>query len=84
MTTFADTRLSRSDRLDRLPFTREHGRLVRGFRRQLELARSLPGASVHSVEGNHFAFSRYDVFVPVLLEACHTVVGRVDDQETTL
>jgi putative MFS transporter len=28
MTTFADTGLSRSERLDRLPFTREHGRLV--------------------------------------------------------
>jgi pimeloyl-ACP methyl ester carboxylesterase len=52
--------------------------------RQLELARSLPGASVHSVEGNHFAFSRYDVFVPVLLEACHTVARRFHDQQTTL
>jgi putative MFS transporter len=28
MITFADTGLSRSERLDRLPFTREHGRLV--------------------------------------------------------
>ena len=52
--------------------------------RQLELAQSLPGASVHSVEGNHFAFSRYDVFVPVLLEACQTVARRVHDQQTTL
>ncbi len=52
--------------------------------RQLELARSLPGASVHSVDGNHFAFSRYDVFVPALLEACHTVVRRVGDQLTNL
>jgi putative MFS transporter len=28
MTAFADTGLSRSERLDRLPFTREHGRLL--------------------------------------------------------
>jgi predicted alpha/beta hydrolase family esterase len=52
--------------------------------RQLELARSLPGASVHSVEGNHLAFSRYDVFVPVLLDACQTVARRVDNQQTIL
>jgi pimeloyl-ACP methyl ester carboxylesterase len=58
-------------------------RLVPAWR-QLELARSLPGASVHTVEGNHFAFSRYDVFVPVLLEACQTVTRRVDDQQTTV
>ncbi len=58
-------------------------RLVPAWR-QLELARSLPGASVHTVEGNHFAFSRYDVFVPVLLEACQTVALRLDDQQTTL
>jgi len=51
--------------------------------RQEELARSLPGASVHPVEGNHFAFSRYDVFVPVLLEACQSVARRVDEQQTT-
>ena len=36
------------------------------------------------MEGNHFAFSRYDVFVPVLLEACHTVARRLHDQQTTL
>ena len=51
--------------------------------RQLELAQSVPGADVHSVDGNHFAFSRYDVFVPVLLEACQTVARRVHDQQTT-
>jgi predicted esterase len=51
--------------------------------RQLELARSLPGASVHSMEGNHFAFSRYDAFVPVLLEACHSVARRIDHQHAT-
>ena len=42
-------------------------------RRQLQLARSLPGASVHAVEGNHLAFSQYEVFVPVLLDACQSV-----------
>ena len=51
--------------------------------RQLELAQSLPGATVHSVDGNHFAFSRYDVFVPVLLEACQTVARGIHDQQTT-
>jgi pimeloyl-ACP methyl ester carboxylesterase len=60
-----------------------HDRLVPAWR-QLELARSLPGATVHTVEGNHFAFSRHDVFVPVLLEACQTVARRVDDQHTTV
>ena len=60
-----------------------YDRLVPGWR-QFELARSLPGASVHSVDGNHFAFSRYDVFVPVLLEACQTVARRVEEQQTTL
>ena len=50
--------------------------------RQLELARSLPGATVHPVEGNHFAFARYDVFVPVLLEACHSVARRADERST--
>jgi pimeloyl-ACP methyl ester carboxylesterase len=48
--------------------------------RQFELARSLPGASVHEVDGNHFAFSRYRVFVPVLVEACHAVARRDDDR----
>ena len=52
--------------------------------RQLELARSLPGASVHSVEGNHFAFTQHDVFVPVLLEACHSVDHRADNEQTTV
>ena len=52
--------------------------------RQLQLAQSLPGATVHSVEGNHFAFARYALFVPVLLEACHSVARRVHSQQTTL
>ena len=47
---------------------------------ELKLVRSLHGAHAHSVEGDHFAFSRYDVFAPLLLEACQTVVpGRVHD-----
>jgi pimeloyl-ACP methyl ester carboxylesterase len=50
-------------------------------RRQYALARSLPGATVHPVDGNHFAFSRYDVFVPVLLDACNSVARRVEDQQ---
>ena len=33
-------------------------------RRQLELARALPGATVHEVDGNHFAFSRPDRVQP--------------------
>ena len=45
--------------------------------RQLELARSIPGATVHTVDGNHFAFARADVFVPTLLQACHSVTRRV-------
>lgn len=49
--------------------------------RQLELARSLPGATVHSVDGNHFAFTRYDVFVPALLEACHSVTRRASERD---
>jgi pimeloyl-ACP methyl ester carboxylesterase len=60
-----------------------HDRLIPAWR-QLELARSLPGASVHSVEGNHFAFTRDDVFVPVLLQACHAVARRADNQQTTV
>jgi predicted esterase len=49
--------------------------------RQLELARALPGATVHEVNANHFAFSRLDVFVPVLLEACHSVARRATDHD---
>ena len=53
-------------------------------RRQLELARALPGATVHSVDGNHFAFSHYEVFVPVLLEACHSVARRAGERDTAV
>ena len=52
--------------------------------RQLELGRSLRGATVHEVSGNHFAFSRREVFVPVLLEACRSVAHRAADHETTV
>jgi pimeloyl-ACP methyl ester carboxylesterase len=52
--------------------------------RQLEVARSLPGARVYSVDGNHLAFARYDVFVPVLLEACHAVARRVEEGQSTI
>ncbi len=44
--------------------------------RQLALAKSIPGATVHAVNGNHFAFSRYSTFVPALLDACHSVADR--------
>jgi predicted esterase len=49
--------------------------------RQLEVARSLPGATVYEVNGNHFAFTRRDIFVPVLLEACHSVARRAADHD---
>ena len=52
--------------------------------RQLELARALPGATVHEVNANHFAFSRLDIFVPVLLEACHSVARRAADHDPTM
>lgn len=52
--------------------------------RQLALARSLPGATVHLVDGNHLAFSRDDVFVPVLLDACHSVARRAGQRTTAV
>ena len=52
--------------------------------RQLELARSIPGATVHVVDGNHFAFARADVFVPVLLEACQSVKQRARERHISL
>jgi pimeloyl-ACP methyl ester carboxylesterase len=52
--------------------------------RQLELARSLPGATVHEVDANHFAFARPDIFVPVLLDACQSVARRTTDHDTTV
>jgi pimeloyl-ACP methyl ester carboxylesterase len=56
-------------------------RLVPAWR-QLDLARSLPGATVHFVNGNHFAFSQRRLFVPVLLAACHSVAERADENTT--
>jgi pimeloyl-ACP methyl ester carboxylesterase len=50
--------------------------------RQVQLARSIPGSTVHDVDGNHFAFARYDVFVPVLLDACHSVARRAEPAAT--
>jgi len=52
--------------------------------RQLQLARSLPDATVHEVNSNHFAFARPDLFVPVLLEACHDVARRATDHDVTV
>ena len=49
--------------------------------RQVELARSIPGATVHTVNGNHFAFARSDVFVPALLQACHSVIRRAGERD---
>jgi alpha-beta hydrolase superfamily lysophospholipase len=52
--------------------------------RQLELARSIPGATVHTVDGNHFAFARADVFIPTLLQACHSVIQRAGERHISL
>lgn len=47
-------------------------------RRQHALAASIPGASVHSVDGDHSAcVTRADLFVPALIEACQAVIERV-------
>jgi pimeloyl-ACP methyl ester carboxylesterase len=58
-------------------------RLVPAWR-QLDLARSLPGATVHAVNGNHFAFRQRRLFVPVLLAACHSVAERADENTTNV
>ncbi len=41
--------------------------------RQLALARAIPGATVHRVDGDHGVFLAPDRFVPVLVEACRAV-----------
>ena len=56
-------------------------------RRQRKLAASVPGATVHEVEGDHaVAVREPSVFVPVLVDACLDVIGRmragVLDRET--
>ena len=46
-------------------------------RRQLKLADSIPGATVHVVDDDHTAcVNRGNRFVPVLLEACRSVTDR--------
>ncbi len=46
-------------------------------RRQHRLAASIPGATIHSIEGDHSScVTRADLFVPALVAACRSVVGR--------
>lgn len=50
--------------------------------RQLALARSIPGATVHPVQGDHaVCVSTPRRFVPVLVEACASVVERIPPRE---
>lgn len=44
--------------------------------RQLKLARSIPGATVHRVEGDHFAAADAPRFAPALVRACREVADR--------
>jgi 3-oxoadipate enol-lactonase len=54
-----------------------HDRLIPA-RRQRKLAASVPGATVHEVEGDHAVGVREpSVFVPVLVDACLDVIGRM-------
>jgi len=54
-----------------------HDRLV-PTRRQRKLAASVPGATVHEVKGDHaVAVRNPSVFVPVLVDACLDVIGRM-------
>lgn len=46
-------------------------------RRQHKLAASIPGATVHPIDGDHSAcVTRADLFVPALIEACQSVLER--------
>ncbi|HEX2850233.1 MAG TPA: alpha/beta fold hydrolase [Acidimicrobiales bacterium] len=46
-------------------------------RRQVKLARSIPGATEYTVESDHFAITKEpERFVPALVEACRDVAGR--------
>lgn len=46
-------------------------------RRQLDLARRIPGATIHDIEAGHAScVLESEVFVPAFLEATHTVVAR--------
>lgn len=54
-----------------------HDRVV-SARRQRRLAASVPGATMHEVEGDHaVAVREPSVFVPVLVDACLDVIGRI-------
>lgn len=54
----------------------EHDRLVPP-RRQVKLAASIPGSTVHRVRGDHLVCATApEVFVPALLEACLLVAER--------
>jgi pimeloyl-ACP methyl ester carboxylesterase len=45
--------------------------------RQHKLAASIPGATVHLVDGDHSAcVARADLFVPALIDACQSVLAR--------
>ncbi len=50
------------------------------LRRQLKLARSIPTAVLHPVDGDHMVVARSPgSFVPALVEACDLVVQRAND-----
>ncbi len=50
-------------------------------RRQYELARAIPGATIREIDGDHLACARRaDLFVPALIAACREVVARGDQR----
>ena len=54
------------------------------LRRQLKLARSIPSAVLHPVDGDHMVVARSPgSFVPALVEACDEVVTRATRWSTT-
>jgi len=51
--------------------------------RQIKLANAIPGATMHPVHGGHAAcVLAYRRFVPALVEACESVVARLDGRPT--
>jgi 3-oxoadipate enol-lactonase len=53
--------------------------------RQRALARSIPGATMHEVDGGHASsVLAHERFTPMLLEACASVAARVGDRYTAL
>jgi hypothetical protein len=51
--------------------------------RQIKLAQSIPGATIHPVEAGHTAcMFGSQRFVPVLLEACDSVADRIGSAPT--